>query len=80
LRLGGNFRRIAGGDTHDLQDPHVEALIRLQLACQLALEALPALRDETEQVLRNPVETLCDVTSQELDRINPGWRDLPVFS
>jgi hypothetical protein len=58
----------------------VEALVRLQLACQLALKALPGLPEETEQVLRMPVQTLCDVTTQELDRVNPGWRDLPVFS
>jgi hypothetical protein len=76
----GNPSPIAGGDAHPTDDPQVEALIRLQLACQLALEALPALQSQTERALRHPVETLCDVTTEELDRLHPGWRDLPVFS
>jgi hypothetical protein len=46
----------------------------LEVACHLALEALPQLPNETEQALRAPVQHLCDMTGAELDRINPGWR------
>jgi hypothetical protein len=52
----------------------VQAMIRLEVACQLALDALPALPNEIEKALRSHVQTLCDVTGAELDRINPGWR------
>ena len=77
-RSRGKPPRIAGGDAHETHDQHVEALTRLQLACQLALEALPGLPNETERVLRDHVQTLCEVSGKELDRINPGWRDLPA--
>jgi hypothetical protein len=46
----------------------------------LALDALPELPLETEIALRAAVETLCDVTGTELDRINPGWREKPAIS
>ena len=41
------------------------ALIRLEIACQVALEALPELPDDTEQALRDHVQELCDVTGAE---------------
>jgi hypothetical protein len=50
------------------------ALIQLEVACRIALDALPELADETEQALREPIQELCDVTGAELDRISPGWR------
>jgi len=50
------------------------------LACHLAQQALPGLPDETERVLHDPVQTICDVTSEQLDLVNPGWRDLPPGS
>ena len=56
----------------------VDALIRLEVACRLAVEALPGLADETEQALRSHVQALCDVTGAELDAIRPGWRDGPA--
>ena len=59
-------------------ETQVEALIRLELACQLALAALPSLPTETEQTLLGPVQTLCQVTGRELDRVSPGWRDSPI--
>ena len=52
-------------------DPKLEALIRLEVACQLALDALPQLPDETSARLRDPIRELCDVTRQELIRIDP---------
>jgi hypothetical protein len=57
------------------EQKQIQALIRLEVACQVALEALPELPDDTEQALRDHVQSLCDVTGAELDRINPGWRD-----
>jgi hypothetical protein len=66
---------IAGDDRTTKK---VDALIRLEVACRLAVEALPALPDETEQALRHHVQTLCDVTGAELDAIRPGWRDGPA--
>jgi hypothetical protein len=59
----------------DHQGTRLEPLIRLEVACRLALDALPELPDETEQTLRSPVEILCEVTGAELDRVSPGWRD-----
>ena len=58
----------------------LDALIKLELACELALEALPQLPNQTEQALRDPVEHLCTVTGAELDRISPDWRSRRVVS
>jgi hypothetical protein len=58
----------------DAGERKLQALIRLEVACNLALESLPELPDDTKQALREPIETLCDVTGKELDRIKPGWR------
>lgn len=71
------LRSAASGiSTHPCQtdEPHVQALIKLEVACRLALDALPQLPNETEQVLRDPVERLCEVTGAELDAIDPDWR------
>jgi hypothetical protein len=72
----GHGQRIAS----ELRSDEVQALIRLEVACRLALDALPELPSETEQTLREPVQTLCDVTGRELDRINPGWQDVSASS
>jgi hypothetical protein len=53
------------------QDPKIEALVRLEAACQLAIDALPKLPAETAQRLREPIRDLCDITRQELIRIDP---------
>jgi hypothetical protein len=52
----------------------IDALIRLEVACRLALAALPELSDEIEQQLRTHVEAVCEVTGAALDEINPDWR------
>ncbi|MDX6435223.1 MAG: hypothetical protein QOK34_57, partial [Gaiellaceae bacterium] len=44
-------------------------------ACRLALESLPKLPPETEDLLREPIQTLCEVTSRELERLKPGVLD-----
>jgi hypothetical protein len=46
----------------------LQALIRLEVACQLALEALTHLPRDAENRLREPIQTLCDVTRAELER------------
>jgi hypothetical protein len=55
---------LARGDESKLQ-----ALIRMRVACELALESLPKLAPETEEVLRDPIQTLCAVTDRELGRL-----------
>jgi len=47
----------------------LQALIRLEVACQLALEALTHLPRDAENRLREPIQTLCDVTRAELERV-----------
>ena len=49
----------------------VEALIKMEVACRLALESLPKLPNETEQALRHHIEALCEVTEGELKRLQP---------
>jgi hypothetical protein len=49
-------------------------LIQLEVACQVALGALPRLPEDTEQALRNPIQELCDVTRGELQRIDPSYK------
>ena len=53
-------------------DAKLEALLRLEAACQLAIDALPGLPSETANRLREPIRDLCDVTRQELIRIDPN--------
>jgi hypothetical protein len=50
----------------------LDALIKLEVACRLAIESLPKLPSETEDTLRKPIETLCEVTERELERLKPG--------
>jgi hypothetical protein len=52
-------------------DTKIEALVRLEAACQLAIDALPKLPSETAKRLREPIRELCDITRQELIRIDP---------
>jgi hypothetical protein len=51
----------------------VEALIKMEVACRLALESLPRLPTETEETLREHIETLCEVTERELKRLQPTY-------
>jgi hypothetical protein len=73
-----NPPRIAGDD----HDPRLDALIRMEIACQLALESLPRLSPEAGNRLREPIKVLCDVTRTELDQLQPGWnaRSAPRFT
>jgi hypothetical protein len=56
-------------------ETRLQALIKLEVACRLALESLPQLPRETEQALREPIQTLCDVTGRELENLQPGVID-----
>ena len=56
-------------------ESRLQALIKLEVACRLALESLPELPPETEDVLREPIQTLCEVTGRELERLQPGLAD-----
>lgn len=47
-------------------DAALQALIKMQVACRLALESLPALPAQAEHALRDPVEVLCRVLEREL--------------
>ena len=50
----------------------LHALIKMEVACRLALESLPELTRETGNALREPIERLCNVTECELRRLQPG--------
>jgi hypothetical protein len=58
-------------------ESRLQALIKMEVACRLALESLPELPPETEEALREPIETLCKVTERELERLQPGLLDRP---
>ena len=64
--------RIAG---EHLDESKLQALIKMEVACRLALESLPELPRETEEALRSPIETLCEVTERELKRLQPDLVD-----
>jgi hypothetical protein len=53
-------------------EERLQALIKLEVACRLALESLPELPPETEATLRGPIQTLCEVTGRELEKHQPG--------
>ena len=71
-RADGKFSLIAGEAPTETR---LEALIKLEVACRLALESLPKLPAETEEALREPVEMLCELTGRELERLKPGLLD-----
>jgi hypothetical protein len=52
----------------------------MEVACQLALQSLPKLPNECEQVLREPIRTLCDVTERELKRLKPDYARREMLS
>jgi hypothetical protein len=56
-------------------ESRVQALIKLEVACRLALESLPELPRETEEALREPIQTLCDITGRELESLQLGVID-----
>jgi hypothetical protein len=65
----GEIEAVAG----DPRDRAREALIKMEVACQLALDSLPDLPAQTEQALRDPIEQLCRVTEHELQQLQPGF-------
>ncbi|MFL5982331.1 MAG: hypothetical protein ACJ74D_01090 [Gaiellaceae bacterium] len=56
-------------------ESRLEALIKMEVACRLALESLPRLPAETERALREPIDTLCKITEREIERLRPGVLD-----
>jgi hypothetical protein len=60
--------------TNPYDEKTLEALIKMEVACRLALESLSKLPKETEQALRGHIETLCEVTERELKRLQPAYR------
>jgi hypothetical protein len=65
----GEIDAVAG----DSRDRAREALIKMEVACRLALESLANLPTQTEQALRDPIEQLCRVTEHELQQLQPGF-------
>jgi hypothetical protein len=59
--------------TNPHDEKSLEALIKMEVACRLALESLPNLPNGTEQALRRHIETLCEVTERELKRLQPAY-------
>jgi hypothetical protein len=59
--------------TNPYDEKTLEALIKMEVACRLALESLSKLPKETEQALRRHIETLCEVTERELKRLQPAY-------
>jgi hypothetical protein len=70
---GRQFSLIAGEAPNT--ETRLEALIKLEVACRLALESLPKLPIETQEALRGPTQTLCEVSGRELERLKPGVLD-----
>jgi hypothetical protein len=56
-------------------ESRLQALIKLEVACRLALESLPELPPETEAALREPIQTLCEITGRELESLQPSLVD-----
>jgi hypothetical protein len=52
-------------------ESRLQALIKMEVACRLALESLPELPRDTEEALREPIDTLCKITERELQRLRP---------
>jgi hypothetical protein len=52
-------------------ESRLQALIKMEVACRLALEWLPELPQEK----REAIDTLCQVTERELGRLRPGLND-----
>jgi hypothetical protein len=78
LSRGHGFRRLRRRYTRPIatepNKPDLQALIQLEVACHVALGALPRLPEETEQALRKPVQELREVARTELQRIDPSYK------
>ena len=55
------------------EESTTEAFIKMEVACRLALESLSNIPYESEEALREPVQTLCKVTERELKRLKIGY-------
>ena len=55
------------------EEKTLEALVKLEVACRLALESLPQLPSETKGAVRSHIEMLCNATERELQRLQPGF-------
>jgi hypothetical protein len=55
-------------------DQTLQALIKMEVACRIGLESLPQLPKESEDALREPIETLCRTTEREVERLSPGYK------
>jgi hypothetical protein len=51
----------------------LEAFVKMEVACRLALESLSQLPSEKAALLRSHIESLCDLTERELQRLQPGF-------
>jgi hypothetical protein len=58
-------------------ESRLQALIKMEVACRLALESLPELPRKTEEALREPIDTLCKISQREIERLRPGLIDRP---
>jgi hypothetical protein len=58
-----------------IDESRLQALIKMEVACRLALESLPELPRDTEEALREPINTLCKITEREIERLRPGLVD-----
>jgi hypothetical protein len=67
------WRYLSPMATSPYDEKTVEALIKMEVACRLALESLPKLPNATEEALRRHIETLCEVTERELKRLQPTY-------
>lgn len=56
-------------------DATIQAFIKMEVACRIGLESLPYLPKESEEALREPIETLCRTTERELERLSPGYKE-----
>jgi hypothetical protein len=61
----------------EFEESRLQALIKMEVACRLALESLPELPRETEEALREPIDSLCKITGREIERLRPGLIDRP---
>jgi len=59
-------------------DQTLQALIKMEVACRIGLESLPQLPKESEDALREPIETLCRTTEREVERLSPGYKRKPA--
>ena len=50
----------------------------MEVACRIGLESLPQLPKESEDALREPIETLCRTTQRVVERLSPGYKRKPI--